>query len=120
MEVLAGVAGRYGLFAASYGIAGVHLAQPHTQVVVIGECELAQQLYRAAVKSISATKAVLKLSPAQVAPQNLPPALAETIPQLPALSQGKAAAVICSGFSCQPPILDAEELSKRLQKIHQN
>ena len=40
MEVLAGVAGRYGLFAATYGIAGVHLSQPHTQVVVIGEGEL--------------------------------------------------------------------------------
>jgi uncharacterized protein len=120
MEVLAGVAGRYGLFAATYGIAGVHLAQPHTQVVVIGEGELAQQLYRTAVRSFSTSKAVFKLTPAQVVPQNLPPALAETIPQLPALSQGKAAAVICSGFSCQPPILDAEELSKTLQKLHQS
>ncbi len=33
MEVLAGVAGQYGIFAATYGIAAVHFSQAHTQVV---------------------------------------------------------------------------------------
>jgi uncharacterized protein len=118
MELLAGVAGRYGLFAATYGIAGVHLSQPHTQVVVIGEGELAQQLYSTAVKTFSANKAVLKLSHAQTVPQNLPPALAETIPRLPIIKDEETAAVICSGFSCQPPIFDPEELSKTLRDLH--
>ncbi|MGH9500758.1 MAG: thioredoxin domain-containing protein [Terriglobales bacterium] len=117
MELLAGAAGRYGLFAATYGIAGVHLVQPHSQVVVIGEGELAQQLYRAAVQPFSATKAVVKLSPAQAVPQNLPPALAETIPQLPVVREGKTAVVICSGFSCQPPIFNPADLSKALKGL---
>jgi uncharacterized protein YyaL (SSP411 family) len=115
MEVLAGVAGRYGLFAATYGIAGVHLSQPHTQVVVIGDGELAQQLYRTALKAFSVSKAVLKLSHEQTVSQNLPPALAETIPHLPIIKTGKTGAVICSGFSCQAPIYDPEELAKALR-----
>ena len=36
LEVLAGVAGQYGIFAATYGIAAVQFAQPHTQVVIFG------------------------------------------------------------------------------------
>ncbi len=117
MEVLAGVAARYGLFAATYGIAGVHLTQPHTQVVVVGAGELAQQLYSSAVKPFSVSKAVLQLRSEQVVPQNLPPALAETIPHLPMIKDGKTGAVICSGFSCQPPIFDPGELAKRLQGL---
>jgi uncharacterized protein YyaL (SSP411 family) len=115
MEVLAGVAGRYGLFAATYGIAGVHLTQPHTQVVVIGAGELAQQLYSSAAIPFSVSKAVLQLSIEQAAPQNLPAALAETIPHLPIIKEGKTGAVICSGFSCRPPIFNPEELAKKLQ-----
>jgi uncharacterized protein len=117
MEMLAGVAGRYGLFAATYGIAGVHLTQRHTQVVVVGAGELAQQLYSSAVKPFSVSKAVLQLRSEQAAPQNLPPALAETIPHLPIIKDGKTGAVICSGFSCQPPIFDPGELAKRLQGL---
>jgi uncharacterized protein len=117
MEVLAGVAGRYGLFAATYGIAGVHLTQPHTQVVVVGAGELAQQLYSSAVRPFSVSKAVLQLRSEQAAPQNLPPALAETIPRLPMIKDGKTGAIICSGFSCQPPIFDPGELAKKLQDL---
>jgi uncharacterized protein YyaL (SSP411 family) len=118
MELLAGVAGRYGLFAATYGIAGVHLTQPHTQVVVVGSGELAQQLYTSAVKPFSLSKAVLRLTSEQAAPQNLPAALAETIPYVPIIKEGKTAAVICSGFSCQPPISNPEELTGVLQGVH--
>ena len=115
IELLAGMAGRYGLFAATYAIAGVHLRQPHVQVVVIGDGEAATRLYSAAVKPFSISKAVLKLSREQTASQNLPPALAESIPHLTVVKEGKTAAVICSGFSCQPPIFDPEELAKTLQ-----
>jgi len=116
IELLAGVAGRYGLFAATYGIAGVHLSQPHTQVVVIGESELAEQLYRTAVRPFSVSKTVVKLAREQAVQQNLPPALGETIPHLPIIHEGKAAAVICSGFSCEAPIFDREELARTLQR----
>ncbi|MGA8153867.1 MAG: thioredoxin domain-containing protein [Terriglobales bacterium] len=115
MELMAGVAGQYGLFAATYAIAGVHLSQPHTQVVVIGDGETAEQLHHTAVAPFSATKAVLKLAFNKVVPQNLPPALAQTIPQLPAVQAGKAVAVVCSGFTCQPPISSAEELAQALR-----
>jgi hypothetical protein len=56
------------------------------------------------------------LSSGQAVPQNLPPALAETIPWLPVLEQDKTAAVVCTGFSCQAPIFDAEELAAELRK----
>ena len=37
LELPAGLAGKFGIFAATYGIAAVHLSYPHTQVVIIGE-----------------------------------------------------------------------------------
>src|SRR5438128_5202244 len=49
LEILAGLAGQYGLFAATYGIAAVHLSRPHSQVVVVGHNEVAQDLYRSAL-----------------------------------------------------------------------
>ena len=115
IELPAGAAGQYGLFAATYAIAGVHLSQPHTQVVVIGEGELAEQLYQAAVTPFSASKAVLKLAFNKAVPQNLPPALAQTIPQLPAIHAEQTVAVICSGFTCQAPISNAKELAQALR-----
>jgi uncharacterized protein len=114
IEVLAGLAAQYGLFAATYGIAAVHLSRPHMQIVIVGNGERARRLYDAATAPYSATKAVLKLSANQAVPQNLPPALAETIPHLPAVKEGKTVAIICSGFACQPPISDPEELARRL------
>ncbi len=117
IEVIAGLAAQYGLFIATYGIAAVHLAHPHTQIVIVGNDELAGRLYNAAVAPYSASKAVLKLSANQAVPQNLPPALAQTIPQLPAVMEEKTVAVVCSGFTCQPPISDPEELSRSLHRL---
>jgi uncharacterized protein YyaL (SSP411 family) len=117
IEILAGLAAQYGLFAATYGIAAVHLAHPHTQIVIVGSDELADRLYTAAVASYSTSKAVLKLAANKAVSQNLPPALAETIPQLPSVKEGKTVAVVCSGFSCQPPISDPDELVRSLQQI---
>ncbi len=117
IEILAGLAAQYGLFAATYGIAAVHLAHPHTQVVVVGNDELADRLYTAAVASYSFSKAVLKLAPNKAVPQNLPSALAETIPHLPAVKEGRTVAIVCSGFTCQPPIFDPDELARRLCRL---
>ena len=115
LEVYAGVAGQHGIFAATYGLAVVHFIQPHTQVVVVGKDEEAGELYRAAVRRIGLSAAVLRLDADKVVAQNLPPALAETLPNLPALSEGRSFAVVCSGFACQPPIFDAEELGRQLR-----
>jgi len=115
MEVLAGLAGQYGLFAATYGIAAIHVSQPHIQVVIIGDDELADQLYAAAGTIPALNKALLKLAANKVVPQYLPTALAKTIPALPAIKEGRTVAVICSNFSCRPPISDLEDLKRNLQ-----
>lgn len=117
MEVLAGVAAQYGIFAATYGLAAVHLSQPHTQIVIVGDDESASRLYAAAVGPYSANKAVLRISRDQALPQNLPPALAETISQIHAVQNGKSVALICSGFTCLAPIFDPEELTRSLQRF---
>jgi uncharacterized protein len=113
LEVYAGVAGQHGIFAATYGLAVVRFIEPHTQVVVVGKDEVAGDLYRAAVRRLGRSAAVLRLDADKVVAQNLPPALAETLPNLPALSGGRSFAVVCSGFACQPPIFDAEELGRQ-------
>ena len=115
LEVLAGLAGQYGLFAATYGIAAVHFSQPHTQIVIIGNDELADRLYSAALSHFSLGRAVLRLDADKAVPQNLPPALAETIPQLPLIKERKTGAVVCSGFTCRAPIYEPEELARVLR-----
>jgi uncharacterized protein YyaL (SSP411 family) len=114
LEVFAGIAPQFGIFGATYGIAAVWLLQPHTQVVVIGSDQLADQLYAAALAPFALNKAVLRLSDNEAAPQNLPPALAETIPHLPGIAEGKSLAVVCTNFTCRPPISDPNELARAL------
>ncbi len=114
LEVFAGGAEKYGMFAATYALAVTHFTQPHTQVVIVGQDDIADQLCRNALHPLSLTKAVLRISAAAAVAQNLPPALAETIPNLPALRGNRSFAVICSGFSCQAPIFEPEELRHQL------
>jgi hypothetical protein len=114
LEVYAGVAGQHGIFAATYGLAVVHFSQPHTQVVVVGNDKVATELYRAAVRPLSLNMSVLHLDTDKAVAQNLPPALAQTIPNLPALREGRSFAVLCSGFTCQPPVFDVRELMQAL------
>ena len=110
LEVYAGIAGQHGIFAATYGLAVVRFLQPPTQVVVVGKDDAAAELYRAAVRPLGLTTAVLRLDTDKAVARNLPPALAGTIPNLPALGEGRSFAVVCSGFTCQLPIFDAGEL----------
>ena len=56
LEIFAGVAGQHGIFAASYGIAVVHLLESPIQVVVIGEDDVAGELLAAAVAPFALTK----------------------------------------------------------------
>ena len=117
LEVIAGLVAQYGIFVATYGSAAVHISQPHTQVVVVGNDELADRLYASASTSYSATKTVLRLTADKAVQENLPPSLAETIPQLPAVRDRKTVAILCSGFTCQPPIADPGELAQRLRQL---
>ncbi|MFB3915463.1 MAG: thioredoxin domain-containing protein [Terriglobales bacterium] len=117
LNLFAGVADQFGIFAASYGIAAVSFAKPHTQVVVVGNDEAAQQLYRAAVAPFALNKAVLCLpGENEATPQNLPPALSETIPNLPGIREGRRSfAVLCSDFACRPPLYEPAVLTAELR-----
>jgi uncharacterized protein YyaL (SSP411 family) len=116
LEVFAGMAEQYGMFAATYALASLWLLEGHTQVVVIGNDERARQLCAAAIAPFAANKAVLKIADSGAAPQNLPPSLAEVVPNLPAIKEGRSTAVICSNFACHSPISEADELAKALHE----
>jgi uncharacterized protein len=117
LAAFAGIAAHYGLFSATYAIAlGMYL-RPHTQVVIAGSGEQADKLLAAAVSRFSLNKSVLHLAQGEVVPQMLPPALAETIPNLPAIKAGKTVAVVCSNFACQPPVSTAEELHAVISRV---
>jgi hypothetical protein len=115
LEVYAKVAGQHGIFAATYGLAVVHYTQPHAQVAIIGKDDDAAALYRAAVRHFSLNTTVLRFDADKAVAQNLPPALAQTIPNLPALAEKRSFALVCSGFTCQPPIFTAQELEQALE-----
>ena len=120
LETFAGVAEQFGIFAATYGIAVVHLLESPVQVVVIaGEDDGARELYTAAVAPFAFNKSTLQLSASQAVVENLPPVLGATIPHLPGLGSGKSFAVLCSGSACQPPVTQAEELRRALHEALQ-
>jgi len=112
LELLGGVAGQYGIFAATYGIAATLFANPHQQIVIVGEDATAAELYRRAIASPHLGITVLRLTFSQVAAPNMPPVLAETIPNLPAIKEGKSCAVVCANGSCLPPVFDVEGLNR--------
>ena len=114
LGLLAGAGGQYGLFAATYGIAAVYASYPHSQIVVVGEDETAAQLYSQAVSSPVFGRSAIKLKFSQAVAQNLPPALAVTVPELPGVKAGRTTAVVCSGFSCKPPVNTSEQLEQLL------
>ena len=119
LEVFAGLAEQYGIFGATYGIAAVHFSRPHVQVMIIGGDDLAAQLHSAASAPFAFSRSVIKLAANEAVTQNLPPTLAETIPNLPGIHSGKTIAVICSGFSCQPPVFDLGSLKRLLEEVRE-
>ena len=117
LEVFAGLAEQYGMFAGTYGIAGIYLSTPHIEVVVVGSDALADRLEAEGLAPFALNKVVLRMADSEAAPQNLPPALAETIPNLPAVQAGKTVAVVCAGFACRPPVSEPEELRRVLGEV---
>ena len=116
LETFAAVAGQFGIFAATFGIAAVHLLESPTQIVVIDEGDgTADRLWAAAVEQFAFPKSALRLAANEVVAENLPPALAETLPNLPPKGRGTSFAVLCSGTTCQPPVFSADELRSALQ-----
>jgi uncharacterized protein YyaL (SSP411 family) len=118
LEAFAGVAEQYGIFAATYGIAVIYLLESPVQVIVIageGSADSASDLAAIATASFAFNKTTLRLTANQAVAENLPPALAETIPNLPQLRSDKSFAVLCSGSVCQPPVSEPAELQRALQ-----
>jgi uncharacterized protein YyaL (SSP411 family) len=114
LELLGGVAGQYGIFAASYGLAAALFRVPHEQVVVIGEDAVADELLRRALRGQRAGRSILKLTFNEVTEPNLPTTLATTLPHLRAVKEGKSCAVVCAHASCYPPAYSTEDLDERL------
>lgn len=110
LEVFAGVAEQFGIYAGTYGIAATWMSRPHTQVVVIGEDTQADALLQAARAPFAVNKSVVHLTDSEAVAQNLPPALADTVPNLPMVRDGKSVAIVCTNFSCRPPVTDPAEL----------
>ncbi len=117
------MAEQFGIFAATYGIAVLHLLENPVQVVVIDASasdEAASALASVATTDFAFNKSVLRLTANQAVARNLPPTLAATIPNLPQLNLpqlnlGTSFAVLCSGFACQPAITDPGELRRGLE-----
>ncbi len=116
LETFAGVAEQFGIFAATYGIAVLHLLDKPVQVVVIsGEDGNGDSLEEAATAQFRFKGTSLRLAANQVVPSNLPPMLAATLPHIPQLSSGKSFAVVCSGSFCQAPVFDASGLRETVR-----
>jgi uncharacterized protein YyaL (SSP411 family) len=111
LEVFAGTAEQFGIYAGTFGIATIWLSRPHTQVIVIGEDDRARALLEAAITPFAANKSVLHLTDSEAFKHNLPPVLAEMIPNLPVLEEKKSIAVVCSNFTCRPPTAEPNELA---------
>ena len=117
IEVFAGAAEQFGIYAGTYGIAATWLSRPHTQVVVIGEDQSAAPLMKAAVAPFAVNKSVVLLTDSEAVAQNLPPVLAQTVPNLPELQSGKSLAIVCTNFACRPPVETAEQLTTTLLAV---
>jgi uncharacterized protein YyaL (SSP411 family) len=117
LEIFAGMAEQYGMFAGTYGIAAALFSQPHMQVIVLeseGNGAFARELERIALSRFAPNKSVLRIPISAAVMSKLPAGLAETIPNLPAVREGKTCAVVCSNFVCLPPISDPEQLRAAL------
>ena len=112
IEIFGGAAEQFGIYAGTYGMAATWLSRPHTQIVVVGEDDKAAELLKAAIAPFAVNKSVVHLTDSEAVAQNLPPVLAETVPNLPALKEKKSVAIVCTNFACQPPTVNPEELSK--------
>jgi uncharacterized protein len=114
LEAFAGIAPKYGLFAASYGLAATLFANHPLQVVITGAAgdPAAKSLETAARGVYRLGKSVLRLEPG-TSLEHLPAALRETLPHLP---PDKALALVCAGRSCLPPTSEPEQLIASLRR----
>jgi len=119
LEAFVGLVPQYGLFAATYGLAALLHARHPLQVVITGAANdpRAAELEKAAHEIYRFGKAVLRVTPEQIASVSLAPALRETLPHLDA---SIPQALVCVETACHPPIADAAKLSALLVQVGTN
>jgi len=116
LEAFAALAPKYGLFAATYGLAALLHSRHALQVVVTGAegDSKAADLEKIANGVFRFGKAVLRVTPAQLASNRLPAALRDTLPHL----DGAAAqALVCVETTCRPPVAAPDKLAALLTEV---
>jgi len=78
----------------------------------VGDGPAPDALYAAAVRPFAVNKTLIHVSEEEAVAAYLPPALADSVPHLPGIAKGRPMAVVCSNFTCQPPVSDPEELTR--------
>ena len=110
LEAFGGMVEHFGLYAASYGLALRRAVAGSLQVCVVGEDAAADDMELAATARFMVNKSVIRVRRDQLA--TLPPALQQTLPNLPQ-EQGSVA-LICRGSSCLPPVTTGEDVINAL------
>jgi uncharacterized protein len=110
----AGIVEHFGLYAGSYGLAAERFLLDPVQVVIVGSGTEADRLEATAVARFAVNKTVIRIEPSRLVPGELPPALEETLLQVPKPEGAQAWAFVCRGRTCLPPVSDAEALLQAL------
>jgi uncharacterized protein len=112
----AGVVEHFGLYAGSYGLALERFLLDPVQVIVVGSGAEASRLEATAVARFAVNKTVLRIPLHRLIAEELPPALAEMLPNVPQPEGAAAWALVCKGRSCMPPVTDPEALLEALER----
>ncbi len=104
LESFGGIVEGFGMYASTYGLALEQLLHGPVQVVVVGTDQEADHMASLATARYAINKMVLRFQRDDLRADNLPPALAETLPYLPEEDTQESFAVICRGNSCLPPV----------------
>ncbi len=115
LEAFAGVVEHFGLYAATYGLALQRIAQRPIQVCILGDDDEARRMEAVSLARFAVNKCVIRLRADQLA--ELPPALAQTLPNLPGVQDGRTMAIVCSGNTCQPPVETVDGLMAILNGV---
>jgi uncharacterized protein YyaL (SSP411 family) len=111
----AGIVEHFGLYAGSYALALERLLLDPVQVVIAGRGAEASNLEALATARFAVNKTVIRLQARQLTAENLPEALAETLPLVPQTDSESAWALVCRGGTCLPPIHASEQLLEALE-----
>ena len=116
LEAFAVLAPKYGLFAATYGLAALLHARHPLQVVITGAASDAQPLTRKSrpTEIYRSGKVTLRVTPEQLKAGHLPAALRETLPHMDATHPQ---AFVCVETTCFPPIDDPAKLGSLLAQV---